>query len=209
MPPAVAGRPRDARGFPVPAITPWADGTPRFGLTSTSRTFLCALERRCSICAGTMPAGPVWRVVGGEEADAIGDALAQGRAFRNAAPTAEAPGHRACMLYAAMVCPWLTRPNARRGQDSGVAGLTRGAQRGHGGAVVGFRTFGFSYAAHQGVQFRFDGVVEFLPHEVGTEHVDALRSAVTDDSDVGIAPYLLADDELADRTFATYLDQLQ
>ena len=208
MPPAVAGRPRDARGFPIPAITPWADGTPQFGLTSTARTFLCAFERRCSICAATMPPGSVWRVVGGEEADAIGDAITEGRAFRNAAPTAEAPGHRACMLYAAMVCPWLTRPNARRGQDAGIAGLSRGARRGHGGAVVGFRTFDFSYSAEPGVLFRFDGVVEFLPHEVGTEHAEALRSAIPGDSTMDSPPYLLADEQLADRTFAAYLNQL-
>src|SRR5262249_30614834 len=40
MPPAVAARPRDDRGYPVPAITPWLDGRPMFAATSTSRTLI-------------------------------------------------------------------------------------------------------------------------------------------------------------------------
>jgi hypothetical protein len=194
----------------VPAITPWRDGEPQFAATGVARTFLCAFERRCSICAGPMIPGPVWRVVGGEEADAIAGALADGVAFRNAAPTAEAPGHRTCMLYAAIVCPWLTRANARRGRDVTVASLavTRGTARGHGGAVVGFHAFEFSYSRDLGVRFRFDGVVEFLPHETGTEHLDLLRVAVDEPAAGDAPPYLLADEESANRVFAAYIDQL-
>ena len=50
MPALVAARPRDARGYPVPAITPWVDGAPHFAATGTTRTYICAVERRCSIC---------------------------------------------------------------------------------------------------------------------------------------------------------------
>jgi hypothetical protein len=78
MPPAVATRPRDSRGYPVPAITPWVDGIPQFASTGLARTFLCAVERRCSICGTEIPDGPVWRVVGGEEAVAIAAVLADG-----------------------------------------------------------------------------------------------------------------------------------
>jgi hypothetical protein len=35
MPPAVATRPRDERGYPVLAITPWAGGAPKFAATTT------------------------------------------------------------------------------------------------------------------------------------------------------------------------------
>ncbi len=137
-PVAVAARPRDARGYPVPAITPWADGQPQFASTGVARTFLCAIERRCSICGTEMPAGPVWRVIGGAEADAIATVLASGQSYRNQAPTAEAPGHRSCMLYAAVVCPYLARPNARRGTSASAPGLVvdRGTSRGAGGAVA-------------------------------------------------------------------------
>src|SRR5262245_64965130 len=92
MPAAVAARPRDARGYPVPAITPWADGQPQFASTGVARTFLCAIERRCSICATVLPAGPVWRVVGGEEADAIATVVSGGQAYSNQAATAVAQG---------------------------------------------------------------------------------------------------------------------
>src|ERR1700753_3571000 len=62
--PAVGERPRDARGYPVPAITPWENGEPRFALNDYGRARTCALERLCSVCGKSMPEGPVWRVVG-------------------------------------------------------------------------------------------------------------------------------------------------
>jgi hypothetical protein len=159
-----------------------------------------------------MGEGPVWRVVGGEEADAIDDALAAGRVYRNAAPTNEAPGHRTCMLYAAMTCPYLSRPNARRGTEGEAAGipLTRGTRRGAGGAVVGFRTYDFSYAGDAGVQFRFDGLVEFLPHELGAEHLPRLQAALAG-GDVpadGAPDYLGADERAASEAFTGYLGHL-
>ena len=211
MPRAVAARPRDPRGYPVPAITPWADGRPRFGVTGVQRTFLCAAERRCSICGTTMPTGPVWRVVGAEEADAIAAAQRLGRPFRNAAPTAEAPGHRVCMLYAAITCPWLSRPTARRGTTAVAPGrqIQRGARRGHGGAVVGFQTYEFTYSQSDGVQFRFGAVAEFLPHDLGVEHVPLLRTAVHSESTMESAPdYLDADERLAHQAFSAYLGRL-
>src|SRR5215470_13250955 len=110
MPRAVAARPRDGRGYPVLAIIPWEDGQPRFAATGTARTYICAAERRCSVCGLTMAPGPVWRVVAGPEAEAIDDALAAGRQFLNRQATMEAPGHRLCMLYAAVICPYLSRP---------------------------------------------------------------------------------------------------
>jgi hypothetical protein len=205
MPPAVAARPRDARGYPVPAITPWADGAPRFGVTSVARTLLCAIERRCSICATVMPSGPVWRVVGGAEAQAMATAVAAGRAWRNAAPTAEAPGHRACMLYASLVCPWLSQPTARRGTTGGAAGIevARGARRGSDGAVVGCRSYDFTFTDFDGVLFRFDGLVELLPYERGADLLPVLRSALAAGAEIESAPeYLLADEAAALRAFA-------
>jgi hypothetical protein len=204
-------RPHDPRGYPIPAITPWEDGVPRFGVTSVARTFLCAIERRCSICATVMAPGPVWRVVGGEESDAIADALAAGDPYRNAAPTAEAPGHRVCMLYAAMTCPYLSRPNARRGTEVEAAGvaLTRGTRRGAGGAVVGFQMYDFSYAGEAGVLFRFDGLVEFLPHDLGADQLPHLQAAVDDEPPMEAAPaYLGTDERAANDAFTAYLGQL-
>ncbi|MEV5958279.1 hypothetical protein AB0M11_31750 [Streptomyces sp. NPDC051987] len=180
MPPSVEARPRDSRGYPVPAITPWEDETPRFALTDYERSAECARNRLCSVCNTLMPKGPVWRVVGAAESAAIRDTLDAGRPYRNLAPTLEAPGHRACMLYASMVCPYLARPNARRGTsaetpDDMTAHVVRGAVRGELGAVVGFGDYEFAVTRSQ-VLFRFLDVVEFLPHDTADEHLPALRA---------------------------------
>ena len=180
MPPAVAARPRDRRGFPVPAITPWEDGEPRFAANGVARVAICAAERRCSVCGLVMAPGPVWRVVSGLEAEAITDARAAGRAYVNQAPTGEAPGHRSCMLFAAMACPYLARPGARRGAAAQAVGLSaqRGDARGQGGAVAGFGRYQYKYAAGSAPLFRFADLVEFLGHDVGAEHLDALLAEI-------------------------------
>lgn len=181
VPNAVAARPRDGRGFPVPAVTPWEGEEPRFALTDFARSAACARGRLCSVCGRGMPPGPVWRVVGAGEAAAMGEALAAGLPYRNLAPTLEAPGHRACMLYASMVCPYLARPRARRGlaaadpADAVSGHVARGAARGATGAVVGFAAYEYAATADQ-VLFRFLEVVEFLPHEDSAVHLDALRA---------------------------------
>lgn len=202
MPPAVAARPRDDRGYPVLAITPWEGGQPRFAATGTARSYICAVERLCSICGTPIAAGPVWRVVSGAEADAI---AATGPSFRNAAATVEAPGHRECMLYAAVACPYLANPAARRGQDSAVLDeVARGHRRGTGGAVVGFADLEFRYA--DVMLFRFATVVEFLPHEEGTDQLPALLAAIASarpPSEVPLAPpYLGTDEDRATAHFA-------
>ncbi|WP_290869670.1 hypothetical protein [Hamadaea sp.] len=206
MPAAVAARPRDDRGYPVLAITPWSEGRPRFAATGTARSYLCAVERRCSICGTPMAAGPVWRVVGGAEAEAIATAMAAGQAYRNEAATVEAPGHRDCMLYAAVVCPYLAEPTARRQQTGSQAGMARGERRGAGGAVVGFAAMEFRYA--EVMMFRFADVVEFLPHDTGEEQLPRLVSAISQSTPATAEcpEYLLCDEESATRRFTTYLD---
>jgi hypothetical protein len=46
MPSAVALRPRDPRGVPIPAITRWESGLPVFREASGERQLLCALQNR-------------------------------------------------------------------------------------------------------------------------------------------------------------------
>jgi hypothetical protein len=210
-PAVIATRPRDARGYPVPAITPWVDGVPQFATTGVARTFLCAVERRCSICACRLPDGPAWRVVGGAEADAIAATASSGRPYRNQAPSAEAPGHRACMLYAAVICPYLARPNARRGVAANAPGITaaRGSARGRGGAVVGFERYQFEYDGNA-VRFRFDGLIEFRPHDLGAEHLAELAAAVATEPSYEPAPiYLGGDESAAEEAFAGYVRRLR
>jgi hypothetical protein len=198
MPRAVAARPRDERGYPVLAITPWEDGQPRFAATDTARTYICAVERRCSVCGLGMEPGPVWRVVSGPEADAIDAARAAGLVFVNRQATVEAPGHRLCMLYAAVICPYLSRPTARRGAPAQLPGAAadRGDQRGLGGAVASFDEVEFRLT--DVVLFRFQGLGEFRRHQLGEEQLDELVASLGDDTEPGeVAPVYLADNEEA------------
>jgi hypothetical protein len=208
MPAAIAVRPRDPRGFPVLAITPWREGAPDFAVTSPARILVCAVERRCSICGLGLENGSVWRVVAADEAVAI---AADGAGFENAASTVEPPGHRLCMLYAAVVCPWLARPNARRRLDVSVSGLRlkRGDERGAvdeiGGAVVSFETFEFTVADR--VEFRYRGLLGFWPHLLGEEHLPSLRDGTSSEAVPleSCPPWLLQDEAAAEARAQRYL----
>lgn len=204
MPAPIAERPRDTRGYPVLAITPWSDGKPDFAVTSTARILVCAVERRCSICGTRLRKGPVWRVAAAEEAAAIA-------AHRNAAytTTVEPPGHHACMLYAAIVCPYLARPTARRGNDASVPdaefqrGEAHGSLDGMTGAVVAFDTYEFEVG--ETVRFRFNGLREFLPYALGEEHLAALCDAIAaQPAGEPCPPWLLDDESSAERRAAGY-----
>jgi hypothetical protein len=59
---------------------------------------------------------------------------------RNAAPAREGAGHRSCMIYSAIVCPYLAPPGARRKFEVwlGPEAVPRGDPRGPSAAVVGY-----------------------------------------------------------------------
>ena len=211
VPPAIAALPHDPRGYPVPAITPRdAEGRPTFAITSAARSLICAIERRCSICGTPMPQGPVYRVIAASETEALAAAQAAGRTATNKAPSPEAPGHRACMLFAAFTCPFLARPNARRGQDAEVMGtsLARGTARGSstetgsdiGGAVAGFADYEFSYTTGENqVAFVFTDLTELRPHQLGADQIPELTRTLADAAapTETCPPYLLDDEEAA------------
>jgi hypothetical protein len=223
MPSAVAARPRDARGYPVLAITPWSEGTADFAVTSTARILVCAVERRCSICGTALGKGPVWRVAAAEEAAAIArmigsgvgvtglgeDVIGSDAAYANSAQTVEPPGHHACMLYAAMVCPYLARPTARRGADASVPsaefhrGEAHGSWAGLTGAVVAFDTYEFEVTGV--VRFRFAGLRSFLPYALGEECAAALSDAIAaQPTGEPCPPWLLSDEVSAERRAERY-----
>jgi hypothetical protein len=209
VPAAVAARPADPRGYPVLAITPWRDGVPDFAVTSPARILACAAERRCSICGLPLGKGPVWRVVSADEAAALATGPEDG--LENAAATVEPPGHRLCMLYAAVVCPWLARPNARRRLDADVVGprISRGDARGAagevGGAVTAFERYEFTVSRR--VEFRYRGLVELVPHLLGDEHLQALRDGVATEipPETACPSWLMRDEVSAEARAERYL----
>jgi hypothetical protein len=206
MPASIAARPRDERGYPVLAITPWRDGVPDFAVTSPARILVCAVERRCSICGLALGSDPVWRVVSAEEASAI---AAHPEADHLAA-TVEPPGHELCMTYAAVVCPWLARPNARRRFDADAVGvrMSRGDVRGAvgdvGGALVSFARYEF--VSGERVEFLYREPLSFRTHLLGEEHLAALRERAAGESPPTEAcpPWLLHDEAAAEERAARY-----
>jgi hypothetical protein len=195
----------------VLAITPWQDGQPRFGFTSTERVLICAVERRCAICGTPLDAGEAWRVVSAVEAVSMLDSVDRAVPFVNVAPTVEPPGHHACMTYSAIVCPYLARPNARRGQDVSISDFaaTRGDQRGEmegiGGAVAGFTSYEFQLTEF--VMFRFSGLISFTPHHLGEDQIDTLTALLADDraANNGCPAWLLDDEDAAVERASRYL----
>jgi hypothetical protein len=132
------------RGYPVPAVTPWPDGKPEFAQQSTMRTLVCLAQCRCVVCGTEVAPGPIYRPADGEEAEFVAVALRFGKLklYRNAAPTREGAGHRSCMIYSAIVCPYLASPGARRKFEIwlGPGAVPRGDPRGPSAAVVGTTT---------------------------------------------------------------------
>jgi hypothetical protein len=152
-----------------------------------------------------MAPGPVWRVIGAAETTTLAEAAAAGRNVVNRAPSPEPPGHRSCMLFAAAVCPFLARPNARRRLDVEVFGhaVTRGTARGTieevGGSVVGFDEYQFRYVPGEQVGFLFTGLTEIRPHALGAEQLDELTDVVAAEpaKPESPCPVYLLDDEAA------------
>jgi len=208
LPAAVAARPRDERGYPVPAITPWPDGSPAFAQQSSFRTLICLAQRRCTVCGTTMPRGPVYRVVDDEHADLIGAVLDVGKSLFNAAPAMEGPGHRSCMIYSAIVCPYLASPGARRKIEtqSGLETLPRGDPRGASGGVAGFDGYSWKVGTRS-LEIFFGQPVELLRYTEGTDLVGELDAEIAGErGPVPSCPaYLLDDDAKAEHTAKTVL----
>ena len=177
-PAAVAARPRDERGYPVPAVTPWPGGRPGFARQSTPRTLVCLAERRCVVCGTEVPPGPVYRPVDGEAAELIAVALRFGKFYRNVAPSIEGAGHRSCMIYSAIVCPYLASPGARRKFDVKVGPeiVPRGDPRGSAAAVAGYDGYSREVSA-QGMEILYGQPAELFSYANGADLLAELRAA--------------------------------
>jgi hypothetical protein len=149
-----------------------------------------------------MPPGPVWRVVDTEETEMLAEVLSRGVGdkFLNMAPTQEGPGHRSCMIYSAMVCPFLGGPEARRGQGANSYGeeIPSGEARGHKGGVVAYDSCEFRETP-VGSGCVYGHPLELLEYERGEDLLDALKEAVDADTEAltGTCPPWLLDDETA------------
>jgi hypothetical protein len=201
MPARVGARPRDDRGYPVPAITPWADGKPAFANLGSWRTYICLAERRCSVCGTKMPPGPVYRPVDDESTALARLAVETGVPVMNAAPASEPAGHRSCMLYAAVVCPHLTSSGSRRKQAAKTGGeiIPKGDARGAECGVVGYESYSFELTS-QGLEIHYGQPVELIAYGEGAELLGELAKEIASE----LAPpsrcpdYLMEDEDKAE-----------
>lgn len=101
LPPRMKTLPRDKRGFPVPAFVEWFDGEPNFAVLNTDHLRRCIVAQRCWICGDQL---------GSYKAFVIGPMCVVNRV------TSEPPSHRDCATFAALNCPFLSRPLAKRAE---------------------------------------------------------------------------------------------
>ncbi|WP_435215830.1 hypothetical protein [Streptomyces sp. bgisy034] len=106
-PPRVARLPRNRVGYPVPWFVGVVDGEPDFRVVGPGKMDGAVTFRCCWICGGSL----INRTLGPaatQYAYVVGPMCAVNRT------SAEPPAHRACAIYAATACPFLTTPGMRR-----------------------------------------------------------------------------------------------
>lgn len=177
--PWIASLPQDQRGFYVLAEAGWEDGKPIFSKFSVERTVTLAVNRGCSLCGHLMPSGRnVYR------AFAQGDAAHIRGYEQDHAYDPSGPLHLSCILYSAIVCPYLREKTARLGKDSTV---NPGGRRGSLAAVMGFKNYGLMLAVDPppGVQpmpkIGYMGLDEDIRYRDGDELRDQYAAAVLSD----------------------------
>lgn len=97
IPGRLARRPRDRRGYPIPAmVLIKEDGTPDFRVTDVEKWVRACNERTCALCGEQL--GRHLAFVGGP------------RVYENRLFT-DLPMHLECAEYALQVCPYIAVPN--------------------------------------------------------------------------------------------------
>lgn len=107
MPARIARLPRDRRGFPVPKFVHWENGEPIFPVMETSHFVACVKRRLCWICGDVM---------GAHKTFVIGPMCCINRI------SSEPPSHYDCARFAALNCPFLAQPLAKRTVEAGDYG---------------------------------------------------------------------------------------
>lgn len=115
----------DPRGYPVIATIGRGEDGPDFGSINELRKLVLATFDWCSVCGLPFHGDARWQVGPGRDWEG---SLDEGLGF------SEAPAHEICMVYAAHICPHLSSPGHRMGDD-----LRAGQHRASEMHLVGFR----------------------------------------------------------------------
>lgn len=181
----------DPRGYPIIAAIGQAPGDIDFGALSESRKLALATFDLCAVCA--LPFGQELRwQVSFDEAAATTKMLV----------SSEAPVHEVCALYAAQVCPFVSSPYARHGDE-----LRKGLKRPEITFMTGFRRTARVFGRRSGLQtsecvlhFETTDVEQRLKLSTSAEAIDAYQRVLQTEAEVAI------DD--AEREIATFLTEL-
>jgi hypothetical protein len=131
----------DGRGYPVIATIGRNENSADFGTVNERRKLALATFDWCAVCG--LPFGNAlrWQVVTGGESALDGSQL-EGTVFFS-----EAPVHEICAVYAAHVCPHLSSPGHRMGDE-----YRAGRRRDHEIRVAGFSRTSKVRARRSGLQ---------------------------------------------------------
>lgn len=111
VPPRIAKLPVDHRGYPVPYFVTWVNGVPDFRVITPQKIVQAVKHQHCWICGEKL---------GTYKAFVIGPMCAINRV------SGEPPSHKECALFAAKVCPFLTRPKMKRNERDLPCGHNEG-----------------------------------------------------------------------------------
>ena len=130
-PASFAGLQHDPRGFPIPVHVGRPPNKP-VNITAYDRfrLILITAQRRCTICGWKIPTEELcWYISSPEQ---IAELNKPGGAKWD--KSTEGVGHKECMVYAAVACPWLSAgPGYKRKtpqRDGKVLVMDRGTERG-------------------------------------------------------------------------------
>lgn len=117
-PVGIAALPTDHRGVVISAHVPRAGGVPRIADVDQDRLFILAVERRCTLCGWAFEADErFWYIAWPEPLRLMKES---GWTGWDISP--EGGAHEECLVYAAIVCPFLTTPAYIRRTDQRAAG---------------------------------------------------------------------------------------
>lgn len=103
VPPRLSRRPKDERGYPIPALVFIDDaGKPDFRITDHAKWLRACAQRTCALCGEPM----------GRHLAFVGGPLSH----RNRVFT-DLPMHKDCAEYALQVCPFLAAPRFRYAEE--------------------------------------------------------------------------------------------
>ena len=105
IPSRIKALPVDKRGFPVPYFVKWIDGEPHFPVMDGDKLAVAINQSRCWICGD---------VLGAYKCFVIGPMCGVNRI------SAEPPSHLACARFAALNCPFMAHPLAKRANLDGI-----------------------------------------------------------------------------------------